>query len=164
VKGVVKWFDPLKGFGFVAVEGGGEAFLHVSRLKAGGHSDNLPEGSRITVRLGPGKKGAEVTEVVDISPPGSETTDQAQPYPRPRPSDVRESDAREEELVGFVKWYNPNKGFGFVAVGEGRKDVFVAARTLNRSGLTDLAEGKRVRVKVVEGHKGPEARSIELLD
>jgi cold shock protein len=159
VTGVVKWFDPLKGFGFVKVEDGSEAFLHVSRLKAGGYSDNLPEGSQVTVRLGPGKRGAEVTEVVDISAVGpSQSTTQAPAHRR------QAQDAPGEELVGSVKWYNPSKGFGFVAVGEGRKDVFVSSRTLERSGLNDLPEGRRVKMKVVQGHKGPEARSIQFLE
>ena len=63
-----------------------------------------------------------------------------------------------------MKWYNSDKGFGFVAVGEGRKDVFVSGRVLERSGLNGLPEGRRVKMKVVQSHKGPEARSIQFLD
>jgi cold shock CspA family protein len=46
----------------------------------------------------------------------------------------------------------------------GGKDVFVHAKTLERGGLSDLAEGQRVRMQIGQGQKGPEARSIELLD
>ena len=158
VAAVVKWFDSLRGFGFVKVEDGSEAFLHVSRLKSSGFSDDLPEGSQIRVRVGPGKRGAEVTELVEVSVAGSSRSPK-QPGERSLAQDTP-----DEELVGSVKWYNSDKGFGFVAVGEGRKDVFVSGRVLERSGLNSLPEGRRVKMKVVQGHKGPEARSIQFLD
>ncbi|MDI4665179.1 cold-shock protein [Xanthobacter autotrophicus] len=66
--------------------------------------------------------------------------------------------------MGTVKWYNPDKGFGFIAVEGGGKDVFVHVTVISRSGLTDLAEGQRVVVQVGQGPKGPEARGIELAD
>jgi cold shock CspA family protein len=71
--------------------------------------------------------------------------------------------ALTEECFGAVKWYNAEKGFGFVAQDRGGKDVFVHATTLDRSGLSGLAEGQRVRMQIGQGQKGPEARSIELL-
>ena len=69
-----------------------------------------------------------------------------------------------EECVGSVKWYNVDKGFGFIGQDDGGKDVFVHATTLERGGLSGLAEGQRVRMQIGQGQKGPEARSIELLD
>jgi CspA family cold shock protein len=51
-----------------------------------------------------------------------------------------------------------------VAADRGGKDVFVHATTLDRSGLSELPEGQRVRMQISQGQKGPEARSIELLD
>jgi CspA family cold shock protein len=80
--------------------------------------------------------------------------------PSPRQSGVGPT----EECVGSVKWYNPDKGFGFVGQDSGGKDVFVHATTLDRGGLRGLAEGQRVRMQIGQNQKGPEARSIELLD
>jgi CspA family cold shock protein len=77
---------------------------------------------------------------------------------RPKPS----PDGFEIESDGSVKWYNPQKGFGFIALADGGKDVFVHATALERSGLSSLTEGQRVRVKIVRGAKGPETRSIRL--
>lgn len=65
------------------------------------------------------------------------------------------------EVGGTVKWYDPVKGFGFIAPDDGGKDLFVHRSVLQRAGLNELEEGRRVVVKVVQGRKGPEAGSIE---
>ena len=62
-----------------------------------------------------------------------------------------------------MKWYNPDKGFGFIVRDRGGKDIFVHASALNRGGLTELSEGQRVAVDMVEGGKGPEAVSVRLI-
>jgi cold shock protein len=59
-----------------------------------------------------------------------------------------------------VKWFNAEKGFGFIARDGGGKDVFVHASALELSGLTNLDEGQSVIVDVVEGRKGLEAARV----
>jgi CspA family cold shock protein len=63
--------------------------------------------------------------------------------------------------IGTVKWYNTARGFGFIAMDHGGKDVFVHVSALDRAGITGLNEGQRVFVGVAEGRKGPEAASIQ---
>jgi CspA family cold shock protein len=62
-----------------------------------------------------------------------------------------------------VKFYDANKGFGFILRDLGGRDVFVHVSALNRAGLTDLAEGQRVAIDVAEGRKGPEAANLRLI-
>ena len=64
------------------------------------------------------------------------------------------------EMSGTVKWYDPAKGFGFVSVNDGGKDVFVHRSALSRAGLESLAEGQQVTLSVIDGQKGREAQSI----
>jgi CspA family cold shock protein len=66
VEAIVKWFNAEKGFGFVAVVGGSEAFMHIRQLEAAGYS-SVPEGTRVKVRIGQGQKGPEVTEIIEVS-------------------------------------------------------------------------------------------------
>ena len=62
-----------------------------------------------------------------------------------------------------MKWFNTEKGFGFIARDGGGKDVFVHISSLERSGLTALNEGERVTVDIVEGRKGLEAARVRLV-
>ena len=73
VEAIVKWFNAEKGFGFVAVVGGSEAFMHIRQLEAAGHS-SVPEGARVKVRIGQGQKGPEVTEVIEVDTSTAQVT------------------------------------------------------------------------------------------
>ena len=163
VEAIVKWFNAEKGFGFVAVVGGSEAFMHIRQLEAAGHS-SVPEGARVKVRIGQGQKGAEVTEVIEVDPSTVQVTSTSG-RSAPHSSLQRQTGVgATTECVGSVKMYNSNKGFGFIGQDGGGKDVFVHATTLERGGLSGLTEGQRVRMQIGQGQKGLEARSIKLLD
>ena len=64
-----------------------------------------------------------------------------------------------EEIVGIVKWFNDEKGFGFIEQ-EGGKDVFVHHSAINGSGRKTLREGQKVTMMVVQGLKGPQAENV----
>ena len=61
-----------------------------------------------------------------------------------------------------MKWYNTTKGFGFVTPEAGGEEVFLHRTVLEQAGLSDLEEGTRVRVRIVEGKKGPQVGTIAL--
>ena len=64
--------------------------------------------------------------------------------------------------TGTVKWFNAQKGYGFIQPEGGGKDVFIHISVLGRSGITGLAEGQQVSMRIVETPKGREAISITL--
>jgi len=65
--------------------------------------------------------------------------------------------------TGTVKWFNADKGYGFIAPDEGGKDVFVHIKAVERSGLTGLADNQKVTYDLESGRDGREsAGSIEL--
>ena len=175
--GTVKWFNPEKGFGFVELAEGGDAFLHGSVLGRAG-AERVEPGQSLKIKVGRGPKGPQVVEVTEIGAvvPGAV---QARPPRREgggygggggggfgggggRGGGFGVPSGEASEQRGTVKWYNGTKGFGFVTPESGGKDVFVHASALERSGVGPLAEGQVVRMQVVQGAKGPEARSVEL--
>lgn len=60
---------------------------------------------------------------------------------------------------GKVKWFNPRKGYGFIATEDGR-DIFVHYGSINGEGYRTLAEGDAVTFEVVDGEKGPRAENV----
>lgn len=173
VTATVKWFNPTKGFGFVSPEDGSpDAFLHVSAVQAAGY-DSLEEGTTITCDLARGPKGPQVANIhtVDAST-ASRSVRPARPGagggfdrggPRGGYDSWGDSSGGGEEVEGTVKWFNADKGFGFITPSTGGKDVFVHVNVLRRSGMQTLQEGDQVRVTVRQGQKGPEAGKVEYL-
>ncbi|MBV9773120.1 MAG: cold-shock protein [Gemmatimonadetes bacterium] len=66
--------------------------------------------------------------------------------------------------TGVVKWFNPEKGFGFITRDNGEKDVFVHHSAIQGSGFKTLNENERVEFDVVQGQKGPAAENVTRLD
>jgi CspA family cold shock protein len=176
MQATVKWFNPDKGYGFAALsDGSGDVFLHANALQAAGYQAVSP-GATLTIRVGQGQKGRQVDQVVTVDESTAEPAGARRPGPgggggpRPRMDGPRREFAPRRpvdlsnavDMNGTVKWYNPDKGFGFITPEGGGKDVFVHASALERAGITSLREGQTVRMGVVQGAKGPEVGTISL--
>lgn len=175
-------------------DGSGDAFLHIRAVEAAGHDDLMPGTRLTvqTAQGQKGPQVTNVTSVdtstAEAAPPRREMRD-ARP---PRAGGFgaaggygagggyggagggygggagggggRVASGPSTEMQGTVKWYDPAKGFGFVSVNDGGKDVFVHRSALSRAGLESLAEGQTVTLAVVDGQKGREAQSINVDD
>ena len=62
--------------------------------------------------------------------------------------------------VGTVKWFNNEKGFGFITPDDGGADVFVHYRSIEGSGYRSLQENQRVEFEITQGDKGPQASNV----
>jgi len=68
-----------------------------------------------------------------------------------------------EKITGTVKWFNEEKGFGFITPDDGSKDLFVHYSEINGSGRQVLSEGQKVSFSVTQGDKGPKAGNVEVI-
>ncbi len=163
VDAVVKWFKGDKGFGFVELaNGAGDAFLHIGALQSAGY-ETVPPGAKLKVTVGSGMKGAQVTRVLEVDTAGaSERAPQRSFGDAPRPARRAPDPSSAVPVTGSVKWFDDNKGFGFVQANDGGKDVFVHISILGAAGIQHLAEGQAVDMRVVDTPKGREALSISL--
>src|SRR4051794_14323445 len=126
----VKWFNAVKGFGFVTLDDGSQdAFLPMAILRRAGY-DDVREGASITCEIGTGAKGPLVLNVLTID--NSTAVERADRRPA-RPGQVME---------GAVKWFEPEKGYGFISPDGGGKDIFVHITALRRSGIQALGPGQ----------------------
>ena len=65
-------------------------------------------------------------------------------------------------INGIVKWFNNEKGFGFISV-EGEDDVFVHFSAIQTDGFKSLEEGQQVNFNIVKGARGPQAENVTIL-
>ena len=92
----------------------------------------------------------------DRAPPGD--------MPRPAAPSWPSSAGFGPEHDATVKWFNPEKGFGFVALSDGSGDAFLHANTLNQSGHNAVSPGATLRVRIGQGHKGRQVSEVLSVD
>lgn len=155
VMGTVKWFDPVKGFGFVLADQGGEdILLHVNVLRNFGQS-SVADGARIELVVHKTERGVQAATVVSIAPPLRVAPN------LPDIAGLNEEDIARSPLVAArIKWFDKAKGFGFANVFGNNEDVFVHIDVLRQSGLSDLAPGEAIAMRVIQGKRGRMAAEV----
>ncbi len=157
IEGRVKWFDAVKGFGFIVADGGGpDILLHANVLRNFGQG-SVADNARITVRVQETERGSQAQEIVEIQPPDTDAIDDASGL-------GIDLDPDTPYLAARVKWFDKAKGFGFVNVFGHSADVFVHVEVLRRFGLADLQPGEAVTVRMVEGPRGMMAAEVRAWD
>ncbi|WP_203103573.1 cold-shock protein [Skermanella rosea] len=173
VRATVKWYNPSKGFGFVTPDdGSADVFLHVSVVEQAG-LQSLNEGAILVCDLADGQKGPQVSTIHSVEAGtaagqrGNRSATGSR-YPRQSVSDYDDygygsKSSSGGTVEGTVKWFNPDKGFGFIVPDQGGKDIFVHIRAVERAGLSTLRDNQRVRFIEKAGQKGTEADGIEVI-
>lgn len=158
VRGTMKWFDPVRGYGFmVPVTGeGSDILVHFSLVRDLGRR-TLPEGATLTCAVVARDRGRQARRILDL-----DLTTAIGPDPETaaaRAADRIDPRAMVAAAGPFepvsVKWFNRLKGYGFVIRPDSMDDIFIHMETLRRAGLTDVQPGHPLQVRVAPGHKGP---------
>lgn len=160
VDGVIKWFDPAKGYGFVIDPAGGpDILLHANVLRNFGQG-SVADQARVRVAVVPTARGMQAVEVMEIQPPQTDGT--------PPIADLDDSVIAQMEALPLrparVKWFDKAKGFGFANIFGHADDVFLHIEVLRHSGLADLAVGEAVALRVIEGPRGLMAAQVAAWD
>ncbi|MWD28795.1 cold shock domain-containing protein [Aquicoccus sp. SCR17] len=156
VLGQVKWFDPVKGFGFVIADGGGsDILLHANVLRNFGQS-SVADGARIEIKVQNTDRGMQAIEVLRIDPPAGSGGVALADFENIDPEIMRNAPL----LPARVKWFDKGKGFGFANVFGRSEDVFVHIEVLRQSGLSDLQPGEALAIRVIDGRRGRMATEV----
>lgn len=163
VGGRVKWFDAVKGYGFLVPDDGGpDVLLHYNLLAPHGRK-SLPEGTRLLAVVSAGPRGRQASELLMV-----EAVEEQRPRPAQQPAGPRLDPLEFLDDAGAfedveVRWFNRAKGYGFLLREDGAQ-VFVHMETVRRAGVSTLLPGQRCAVRVHEGPRGALAVVLEVRD
>ena len=137
-QGTVRWFDPERGFGFLALEdGSADLFVHASDIVSDGGTKLLREGQAVEFEAGEGDRGPLARRVRVTG-------------------DVAAGTA--VGVLGRIAWYEPAKGYGFATPDGGGPEVFVHSSAIVTGGV--VTAGQRVAFLIAEGGRGPQAEHL----
>ena len=196
-KGKVKWFNATKGYGFITLDNGGDAFCHASSLQAAGHSDVQP-GTTVVCDLADSQRGMQVVTVHSVDTSTAEAPSRGGPrrdgggfgdrgdrggfgggggrfgdrggfggdrggFGGGGGYRDRDSGPSGPMVEGKVKFFNDQKGFGFVMPDNGSGDIYLHASALRRSGVQAVEPDQRIRYSTRQGNKGVEVDRVEII-
>jgi CspA family cold shock protein len=137
-QGTVRWFDPERGYGFLAPEDESpDLFVHASEVVGDGGARLLREGQAVEYEVGEGERGPQARQV--------------------RVTGEVAADAAVG-VLGTVAWYEPGKGYGFATPDDGGPEVFVHSSAIVTGGV--VTEGQRVAFLVTQAERGPQAEHV----
>ncbi|WP_272492466.1 cold-shock protein [Sandaracinobacteroides sayramensis] len=154
--GRVKWFDAVKGYGFITPDdGGGDILVHYNLLGQMGRK-SLPEGARVTLTAREGARGRQAVSILEldlssaIGPDPDRSAERS--AHRVEPLDFL-AEAGDFEAVQ-VRWFNRAKGYGFLLRNDGVTQAFIHMETVRRGGFENLLPGQSVEARIHDGPRG----------
>src|SRR5689334_10850983 len=150
-KGVVKFFNPQKGFGFIVRDDGGEdVFVHISAVEQAGLTD-LADGQPLEFTLV--DRGGRISATnlrIEGEPMAVERSGGGSSAGGGGP----QRQLTGEKASGTVKFFNAMKGFGFIQRDDGQPDAFVHISAVERAGIPTLNEGDRLEFELEVDRRG----------
>jgi len=153
-KGVVKFFNPQKGFGFIVRDDGGEdVFVHISAVEQAGLTD-LADGQPLEFTLVDRGGRVSATNLRIEGEPMAVERSGAGAGGGPGGGGGPQRQLTGEKASGTVKFFNAMKGFGFIQRDDGQPDAFVHISAVERAGIPTLNEGDRLDFELEVDRRG----------
>ena len=153
-KGIVKFFNPQKGFGFIVRDDGGEdVFVHISAVEQAGLTD-LADGQPLEFTLV--DRGGRIS--------ATNLRIEGEPMAVERAERGPQRQLTGEKAQGTVKFFNSMKGFGFIQRDDGQPDAFVHISAVERAGMPTLNEGDRLEFELEVDRRGKTCRGEPAAD
>ena len=157
-KGVVKFFNPQKGFGFIVRDDGGEdVFVHISAVEQAGLTD-LADGQPLEFTLVDRGGRVSATDIkIDGEPMAISRAPREDSGGDAGGGGDRSGPQRQltgEKASGTVKFFNAMKGFGFISRDDGQPDAFVHISAVERAGMPTINEGDRMEFEIEVDRRG----------
>ncbi|MEM1346178.1 MAG: cold shock domain-containing protein [Pseudomonadota bacterium] len=155
IEGRVKWYDVVKGYGFVVPDPGGpDIMVHASCVRSFGRM-TLADNAVIKLVATRGERGLHAVELLEVEEPPVVETARDPNDESARPTEYLDSDQVSGPLLpARVKWFDKQKGFGFVNIFGRDEDVFVHMETVRRCGFQDLSGGEGMACRTFRGPRG----------
>lgn len=163
VAGRVKWYDVIKGYGFVVPDNGGpDIMVHASCVRAFGRMA-LVDNASVRLVAERGERGLHAVELLEVEEDGASPPTERDEGESARPTDIlQNAEGTGPLLPARVKWFDKQKGFGFVNIFGEAEDVFIHMEIVRRSGFPDLASGEGMAVRTFRGPRGLMVAEIRL--
>lgn len=164
VKGRVKWFDPVKGFGFIVSKEvpDEDILIHRSVIQEYGSTTVLSEGANVDVEVVKKVRGLQARKLHSVEFDPTAATNGGAPK-RGRTREIVIPEAVGPAIEAECKWFSRPKGYGFVVAMAGGADIFVHMDTLRRCNIRELRQAQRVVVRVAKTDNGLMATEIHLV-
>lgn len=158
VKGRVKWFDPAKGYGFIATGTGPDVMVKSFCLRLAG-LETLAEDTMVVCAIKVTPRGLQCMRIVSTERPSAPALAKAFGVAQGSgAARCERADYRQPAVSGWVqasvKWFDCVKGYGFLTMGQGTPDIFVHAETLKHFGMDNLSPEQEVMVRYGQGDNG----------
>ena len=149
-KGEVVWYNERRGYGFINIEGD-EIFIHRTVLERFG-LNFLHTGDIVMIDVAVNDETPAIIDLQSVERKGPDSL-------------PKDTELRENEVRGVVKFFNPIKGYGFIDIegDDDSADVFIHSRTLQACGIRTIAEGQSLLLFVTDDGKGPQATEVRII-
>ena len=162
IEGALRWFDHVRGYGFIVPNGGGDdVLLHNEVLRDFGQTSRLKPGAVLSCEIMKSPKGLMATKILKVLDNIGSVAEML----------VHDSEYTLEQIsrpldettlkVAIVKWYDERKGYGFSITHEDDSDVMLSRQILRKCGIRSVYPGDKIRIALDNTPRGLIASYIE---